>query len=284
MVLSFVGAFVFVGIAVVTNQGIAYESFEYISRKTEATDFDGFGEDVVSNVKFTFDSANDEYTEFLADASGELNDGISYFLNFLANVDDLTKGEHSTLIDGYDVYLSNFASSQTAYDSYISAYQYAVEAGGTTYATNLVSSKEDALAKAYLATYESGSEFFKDLASIVKKYAFSSGYTYACESYMIKIGLCDYACDEIFASSRTSAYQVDSNALVSTFNNFCLNASDYDDGDLLINNNFKSFVDNLNDLDIYSWAGNYAEYVSGLTTTLVTKAQTAHSFFDGGNF
>lgn len=280
MVLSFIGAFTFVGIAVVTNQGIEFESYNYISKKINETDFSEFEANVKSNVKLVYGASRDEYTEFLADASAELNEGVEFFINYLAILSDLQKGDHNTLISGYDDYLQKFSKSKNAYDAYISAYEKAVETSGATYACNLVISSEKVLSNAYVECYESGSSFFKNLVQIVHKYSFgNNGLTYSCQKYLIKVGLSDYVVEQVFTDTRGV---IASNQLKIVFDNFCLNGDDFGDEDSVTNSNFKRFVDTLNAHNIYEWAGNYASYVSGLSTA--SDALWAKNFFNEGRF
>jgi len=280
MVLSFIGAFVFVSIAVVTNQGIEFESFSYISRKSDETDFSEFEENVTSNVKLIYGASNDDYTEFLAKACGEMNEGIDYLLDFLATQSDLQKGDHNTLIDSYDAYLQKFDTAKDAYDEYISSYAKAEETSGATYACNLVISSEKVLSTAYAECYKSGSVFFKNLVNVVREYSFDDmGLSYSCQNYVIKIGLCDYVVKQIFTATRGN---MDSNALKISFDYFCLYGESFSDDDVVTNSDFKDFVEILNSLNIYEWAGNYASYVTGLSNA--TDALWAKNFFDEGRF
>jgi len=280
MVMSFIGAFTFVGIAVVTNQGIVFESYKYISKKVEETDFNEFQTKVITNVKLTYGSAKDDYTEFLADASAELNEGIDFFLDFLAIESDLQKGDHNTLIDGFDDYLQKFDKANDAYDEYISAYSKAEETSGETYACNLVVSSEKVLSTAYADCYKSGSAFFKNLSRIVREYSFDNmGLSYSCQNYLIKVGLCDYVVKQVFTDTRGN---INNNELKIVFDNFCLNGDGFGDEDIVTNNNFKRFVDILNSHNIYEWAGNYDLYASGLSNA--SEALWAKNFFDEGRF
>lgn len=280
MVLSFIGAFVFVGIAVVTNQGIAYESYAYVLKKTDETNFSGFQQNVKSNVKLIYGASRDEYTEFLADASKEMNEGIAYLLDFLAIEDDLQKGDHNTLINSYDEYLANFALAKKAYDDYLVAYARAEETSGGDYATSLVVSSEKVLSDSYLNCYKSGSVFFKNLVRIVNQYSFNnSGFLYSCQRYIIKVGFCDYVVKQVFTETRGN---ITTNSLKIIFENYCINADGFGDDDVITSTNFKRFVNVLNSLNIYEWAGNYAVYAPTLANS--GDALWAKNFFDEGRF
>ncbi|NCB48129.1 MAG: hypothetical protein EOM55_00640 [Clostridia bacterium] len=280
MVMSFIGAFSFVGIAIVTNQGIEFESYKYIIKKFDETDFSAFESNVKANVKLTYGSSNDKYTDFLANACAELNEGINYFLDFLAIESGLQKGDHNILIDGFNDYLQNFDKANDAYDDYMSAYSKAEDTSGATYACNLVISSEKMFSDAYLKCYKSGSLFFKNLARIVREYSFDNmGLSYSCQNYAIKVGLCDYVALEVFTVTRGN---IDINQLKIIFDNFCLNGDSFGDEDVIINNNFKKFVDILNLLNIYEWAGNYNAYATSLSNA--SDALWAKDFFDEGRF
>jgi len=241
MVLSFVGALVFVGIAILTNQGITYQSFEYISEVRSKTDFSEFEDNVHLNVRSSYGASGDNYAEFIADSSRELNSGIDYFLNFLSVETNLTKGDHNTLMNGYDNYCLSLDEAQDAYDKYMKAYA-SVESG--IYAQNLLLRYEEFFVKKYLACYQAGSDFFKDLVSTVSEHYFEGkGLNYACQRYLIKVGLSDFACNTMLDLSREA---FDASDLKLSFENFVTNEANYADSDIVTNSNFLNFVSTLN--------------------------------------
>ncbi len=280
MVLSFVGAIVFVGFAVVTNQGIAYESYNYITIKYAETEFDEFGTDVRANVKLVYGAARDEYTEFIADAIFELNDGADYLLDYLALEGDLPKGEHNALTGTFNNYLLKFQQAKILYTEYMSAYDKAVETGGASYASNLVISAEKKFCDAYVDCYRAGSVFFKTFANTVRKYSFEGGaLPYGCQSYAIKVGLCDYVISQVFTPTRGV---IGTNSLKIIFENYCLNSDRYGDDDIILSNDFKRFISTLNSLNVYEWAGNFEVYVEKISNK--TDATWANAFFNAGRF
>ena len=128
MVISFVGIIVFVAFAVVNNQNISYEAYNYISLSSKSLDFSTFESNVNNNMRTSYADGNpengkiDEYAKYINKAISELNKANEHFLNYLAVEKDLTKGEQDKLRELYGNYLSKFDDSKKAYNDYILAY------------------------------------------------------------------------------------------------------------------------------------------------------------------
>lgn len=284
MVLSFIGALAFVGIAIITNQGITFESYNYISKKSVDTKFEEMQDDIYTNVKKYHGASSNDYTDFLVNANKELNDGISFFLNYLSIEEALQKNEHNILISAYDNYLSKFQSVQTAYKDYMKAYNAFADlnAENPIYAQTLLKNKEFIVSSAYADCFKSGSAFFKELVNTVKSYSFSGAFLpYSCQRYLIKVGLCDYVVKQVFTPTRDEI-NINLNSLKIIFDNYCANADGFSDRETITNSNFLKFTTTLNAVNIYEWAGNFNSYVLTLSPSLATEAQAAKIFFNEG--
>lgn len=286
MVLSFIGALAFVGIAVITNQGIEFESYAYISRKITEANFADTQQKISDNVKLSFGMSSNKYTSFLVEANKEMNDGISLFLDYLSIERTLQKGEHNALISSYDSYLSKHQKVRSAYVNYKTTYDTIDSLSGDEkiYAQNLLKSQEFTLSSLYADCYKSGSAFFKILINTVKSHSFSGApLPYSCQRYLIKLGLCDYVVKQVFTPSRDNI-DINQNTLRVAFGKYLSTANGLSDDVAITNTNFLNFITTLNAINVYEWAGNFSSYVLTLSPSLAAKAQSAREFFNGGNF
>ena len=302
IVLSFICIVVFVGIAIFNNQNISYEAYNHIIAAHNKTDFKGLQTKIVSNVKnLSIEGSTqadvrwytDYYATYISDAIDELNDGIDYYIDYLVFEEGLTKGEQDKLINLYNKYISSFKGSNKAYVSYMQAYESCLDRiqnhfGDADFAIANLRSKAVYLVKGYAGCYERGSEFFKYLVSMVNKYNLSSSglHSYTGQSYMIKVGLVDYSLEFVYDNmdkkilEQTYVENVKNNALVDSFYDYTKNAGKYGDDDSVVNSNFKQFINNLNCLNIYEWAGNTVDYTATLSEELQAKSNYAKNFFN----
>ena len=293
IVLSFVGIVVFVGIAIFNNQNIAFEAYNYIVATQSSKDFNQLQTNIRNKFKATYDGLSDTYANFIDSAITELNEGIDYFIDYLVFEDKITKGEQDKLTSLYKNYVKSFEATEESYSLYTESYEDAkkkIEEDHeyANYAKELVNKRAVYVVRNYYSCFTNGSDFFKYLTKIVNKYNMdNSGYfSYKGQSYMIKVGLVDYAnnfiLDNMDKKERGQTYETSAtaNALVNTYYSYLANAEDYNDSQCLTNNDFREFKNNLNSLDIFEWAGNYENYTATLTEDLKTKSSNALSFFN----
>ena len=175
IVVSFIGIIVFVCIAIFNNQNISYEAYSYIAYTHKSTDFKSLQNNIKNNVKSAYGEGADSYVNYINTAITELNEGIDYFIDYLAYEDGLTKGEQDKLINLYDDYLYMFDKVDSDYKSYVDAYEEArvqVENDyeGSDVALNKLKSWGYILVSDYTGCYTNGSKFFKYLVEMVDIY------------------------------------------------------------------------------------------------------------------
>ncbi|MBR1985020.1 MAG: hypothetical protein IKA31_04690 [Clostridia bacterium] len=294
IVVSFIGIIVFVGIAIFNNQNIAFEAYSYIAYTHKSTDFKTLQNNITNNVKADYyDSEMDSYAKYINTAITELNAGIDYYIDYLVFEDELTKGEQDKLINLYDSYLGMFSKVNEDYKSYKDAYEEArvqVENDyeGSDVALNKLKSWGFILVRDYTGCYEKGSEFFKFLVEMVDTYDQNSSglYSYTGQGYMIKNGLVDYSLEFVLyninerVNGRTHQANARSNALVENFYDFVSTSKKFTDKSTVTNTNLRVFINNLNQLNIYEWAGNNSNYLKTLSDDLKQVSNSALTFYN----
>lgn len=293
IVLSFIGIVIFVGIAIFNNQNITFESYNYIIFTHNSKDFKTLQTNITNNVKTVYGGSSDVYANYINSAITELNEGIDYFLDYLVFEDELTKGEQDKLTSLYDKYLGGFTETETSYKIYMQAYEEArkqIEENyqQADYAIANVKAKGVSLVRSYVSCYDYGSDFFKYLVNLVNRYNLNGSnlYSYKGQSYMIKVGIVENTLEFVFDNMNKKANDlayvedIKTNELVDTYYDYLANAENYGDDDSVINTNFRQFINNLNCLNIYEWAGNYTEYTKFLSDDLKQKSDSAKTFFN----
>jgi len=297
IVISFLGIVAFVGIAIFNNQNISYEAYNYIESNMQETDFQQLQNDIRAKVKVSYGGASDSYANFINSAIIELNEGINYYNDYLAVENNILKGEQDKLIELFDDYVGAFNLTVEAYNVYTQAYEYAriqIEEAHeqSDYAQANLNAKGAYLVKTYVNCYVCGSKLFKNLAKIVDKYSLFNThlFSYKLQSYMIKNGMVDYSLDFVVENMNKrindNAYSASASSfkLIEKFYDYLNNETKYYDSEVLTNENFKTFKNDLNCLDIYEWAGNYSNYLIQLKEDLRAKASFAYTFFNNGKF
>ena len=307
IVVSFVCIIVFVGVAIINNRSIAYEGYNYIVSTRNKTNFSVTQNGISENLRIRFNEMDkDPLGEFINKAGIELNKGIDFFVDYLSLEDNLTKGEQDILVRGYKNYTNSFLNVKEAYISYLEAYKeaedkYNNDYQNSDYAVETANAKGLYIVTTYIEAYRKGSEFFKDLIKITNKYMLPnlSYQTYKAQSYMIKIGYVDYSLESRFNENGIRIdtgiidilnerlrikdfkdYNLNNNSSVRAFNRYMITSNNFADKDYLTNNEFKEFSNNLNDLNIFEWAGNYEVYYKTLSDSLKTKASSSKVFYN----
>lgn len=293
MVVSFIGILVFVGIAIFNNINISYEAYNYIYSLHNKTDFNKLQNNIYNNVKTQYNGTNDDYARFINSSITEINLSIDFYLDYLANEDSLSKGEQDKLCSLYDEYIKGFSQSQKDYDQYTIAYEEAKAKiennhNDSNYAKAVLKAKSVELIKNYAKCYQNGSEFFKYLASIVQKHSFNGKayHTYTGICYMIEVGLVDNSIGHVISDMNIKLKNAEFDKsivdydIVNNYYKFLSTKSSFSQKDTLKNNSLLAFVNNLNSLDVYEWAGNYEKYNLNLSDSLKSKSERAKSFYD----
>ena len=299
MVIAFIGIIVFVAFAIITNQNVSYEAYNYISSYYQNSDFSSFESKVNSNMRETYDDGQewhgniDTYAIFLNTAIRELNNGSKHFLNYLSCEKDLTKGEQDNLKNLFNKYTSSYDNAKKAYDDYMVSYQDADNQFNhhhdeSDVALSIVKSKCIYFVEIYADCYVQGSKFFKALVDLVDKYTFKNSKTFSFkdEVYLIKVGTVDGCIDFVYLNMRnkkdSKSYEINARNydLVDCFYDVLNIENNFKDENSIINENFQNFILNLNKLNIYGWASNYESYKNSLVKQeMINACENAHSFF-----
>ncbi len=307
IVVSFICIIVFVGVAIINNRSIAYESYNYIVSTRDKTNFSQIQNGIKNNLYIRFNSMDkDPLGEYINKAGIELNNGINFFVDYLSQEDGLTKGEQDKLVSGYKSYAESFSEVSNAYFSYLEAYKEAENKYNNAYedsdyAVETANAKGLYIVTTYIQAYKKGSAFFKDLAEITNKYMLPNlNYqTHKAQSYMIKLGFVDYSLDSTYNElgikqevgiteilnerlriKDYSNYDLNNNSNARAFNNYVNTCNNISDKDYLTNASFREYTNTLNELNIYEWAGNYNKYYASLSDNLKNKAQSTKTFFN----
>ena len=291
VVVSFIGVIVFVTIAVVNNRNITYEGYNYVCLTRDQTDFATLHTNIETKVKNEYGGTSDPYAIYIDDAVKELNGGIDYLLDFLAFQDRLTKGEQDKLVWGYDKYVKAFDETVTAYNSYAAMYdeisRLSGEGKNTSSEKDTLKIRGITLVETYATCYEAGSDFFKELLSLVKSYTLpnNSYTTYAMQTHMIKVGLVDFSLEFVKTNMEEkrkgeSVLEVGASENINRFYKFRTSCKTKSETDAFTNADFKTFTNDLNSLNIFEWAGNFEKYNKTLTAENLNKSTSARIFFN----
>lgn len=289
LVLSFAGIILIVGVVIVKNNSISYEAYEYISLKKEEEDFPFLKTSIDTNVNLEYAVVGDAYARFLGDATASLEGGIDHFLDYLALEPDLNKGEQDNLISLYSSYFDKFIKLKEVYEDYLEVYKKADNATDEDVdkqaKINDVKTYEIALIKRYIRFYEDGSKLLKDLAAITKKYALGKGgkFSYLDECYMLKVGLSDYVIKDVFFGKDGEFLKkrkdLQTLEIKNIYDMFCTRYSNVLEN-VLSSDQFKNFVETLNKIDVYEFAGNYDNYLQTIKGDLKHRVEMARDFFN----
>lgn len=293
MVMSFIGILVFVGIAIFNNINISYEAYNYIYTLHNKTDFNTLQNNIYNNVKTKYNGQYDDYARFINSSITQINMGIDFYLDYLANEDKLSKGEQDKLCSLYDSYIKSFSETQKDYNQYTFAYDEAkikieTNHNDANYAIVNLRARGVELVKNYAKCYQNGSKFFKYLVSVVQNHCFDgkSYHVYTGLCYMIKVGLIDnsivYVMSDMNIKLNDSGFNksITSYDLVDSYYDFLQKESSFSQKVTITNNSLLAFINNLNSLDVYEWAGNFGKYTENLSDTLKQKSKSAKSFYD----
>jgi len=293
IVISILGIVIFTGIVIFKNQNIAYEAYNYIATTRDNTDFDSLQTNINNNVKNVYGGSGDQYAQFINSGITQLNNGIDYFLDYLVHEDKLSKGEQDKLISLYDNYISGINTTHSRYNTYMQAYNNAKKQiednyEEADYAIANVKAKGANLVKAYVDCYNNGSKFFKYLAEVVNIHTLNNThkYSYTAQSYMIKVGMLDYSMDFVVQNMNKKindlAYteNIKDNELVNNYYLYLANEDKFADAESVTVTSLRQYLNNLNCLNTYEWAGNYNNYLNTLSENLKQKATSAKSFYD----
>lgn len=280
MLLSFVGILVFVSIAFINSQNTSFEAYNYVYNNKQVLYLDETVENINNNVKIRYGAKDDVYASFISMAVSDISKGIDYFLNYLALQDNITRGEQDRIIRSFDNMSNELSIVNNAYNEYMEAYKIAQEQSGAEYAAQNVIAREIYLIDRYIVFYNAESLLLKNIVEIIQEYSMEQ-VSYEGLTYLIKAGLSEGVIREVFVGeSQEDRGDIANNELANTFYEFDIRSTRFSNKDVVLNEILRTFVEDLNHLNIYSWAGNYEGYIANLTGTTRARAISAKSFFD----
>ncbi len=280
MLLSFVGILVFVSIAFINSQNTSFEAYNYVYNNKQTLNLDETIENINNNVKIRYGARDDVYASFISVAVSDISEGIDYFLNYLALQDNITRGEQDRIIRSFDNMSNELSIVNNAYNEYMEAYKIAQEQSGAEYAAQNVIAREIYLIDRYIIFYNAESLLLKNIVEIIQDYSMEQ-ISYEGLTYLIKTGLSEGVIREVFVGeSQEDRGDIANNELANTFYEFDIRSTRFSNKDVVLNESLRTFVEDLNHLNIYSWAGNYDGYIANLTGTTKARAISAKSFFD----
>ncbi|MGN0798457.1 MAG: hypothetical protein ACI4L7_02735 [Christensenellales bacterium] len=282
MIVSLIGILAFAGVAIVKNRNIAYEAYGYITTGIEHRDFEQSFDNFRTNVFFRYSGTDDRYMLLVNKAVSSALDGCKYYLDYMSVLPDISKGEQDKAEKNFDDFISSYEKTLTDYDIYREAYKNAVAESGSATAITIVESKEGNLVYSYINCYNQMTKLLMSLRDIVSKYAFEGNLTYEAQAPIITAGLAQKAINDVFRGNSRSDWldiYASTNQNIADFEKFLQKSKDYSSSMEVANTDFKNFVNNLNSLDIYSWAKDYEGYTDSLVGEKKTKSQSAYSYF-----
>ena len=260
MVVSLVGVFLFVGIAIFTNQNISYEAYNYIKHGYQTNNFVALSQNVETNIKIDYGKEKDDYASYINSAIYTLNNGINHFLDYLSIEDSLTKGEQDIMRNLFDEYINSFNICSVACKDYKDAYEYAKyifenNHEQSDYAIANLRARNVYFIEQYINCFEKGSKLFKNVVEVVNNYSFNSlsSFSYSELYYIVQVGTVDYTLENIKADMRIKLgdtqfeKKVRDYDLVDSYYDFYNNHAKFSDANIL-NTDLREFVDNLNSL------------------------------------
>ena len=282
MFLSFAGIIVFSCIAVISSNNIAYEAYNYLTVNMASLELDDFGSNVNRDVRASHGGSEDPYVSYLTTFILDTKNTFSYYLDYLALDDVISKGEQNVLIDDFKSCLNAKNDCKATYDSYMIAYSKATE--GTENAEEYVKT----FAREFIYEY---AELYNRLATLqLDLYKATKINVVKVESFdfqknIVMTGLSsavvkDLYNEENIKKDSSSRALISENANYQTYASYKEKIKSYSNKRMVLDARFQSYVYNLNALDIFSWAKDYDNYLLTLNNALREKATNAKAFFD----
>lgn len=275
MLLSFAGIIVFSTIAIINNQNVSYEAYNYVVAQRRIVEIKKFVIDVDNNVKLQYGAASDPYASFIGTTIKENDNALGYYLNYLALGEQIYKGEQNQIIINFNNYISKVNTCKKILEEYKVAYEEARNNSGSFALSNVIA-KEKYFIDNYVQLYHSQVTLVRSVENVISKNIVKNK-PYSYQVWLIKIGMSNGAIEQVFKEERLN---IATNELANNYYDFLASCVSYSDNDLVDNLDLYEFVDNLKALDTVMWAQDYYKYYSQINNSLKAKAKTAKDFFD----
>ena len=287
MVVSFVGIMVFVTVAIINSRDVAFEAYNYVSTNKENLEIEALVSDIDDNVKLGPGILNNEYTSFIGSAVLETSRGIDYFLDYLSSDGDITRGEQDKIIKSFDSVSVEVTNVRNLYNNYLLEYKAAEEQGWGEFATARVKGSEEELVEKYVLLFNTEYTLLKNIVEVLQE-NFDLVLSYNSQTYLLKSGLASGGILEVFQNGykqyspddSESRLEISSCQKVDDYYDYLRTCTQFSNKDVMLNDTLRQFVDDLNQLNIYSFVSNFEGYVENLYGTLRVRAENAKAFFD----
>ncbi len=292
MIVSLIGILVFAGVAIIKNRNIAYEAYNYISTGIEKENFDDMfdkfkkasdsGDEANEGcVVYRYGGTDDKYMSFVNSAVMKGLAGCKTYLDYMAVLPNVTKGEQDNAEKCFDQFISAYKKTLASYDIYVAAYKNAKVSKGERNAVAIMESKEGNLVSTYIICYNELTSLLLSLHDIVSKYAFEGEMTFEAQSPIITAGLAQKAISNIFLGTSRNEWldiYATTNQDIKNYEAYVENSQSSSSNLEITNTDFRNFVNNINSLDTYSWAKNYEDYNASLIGEKKSKSEKAYSY------
>lgn len=283
MFLSFAGIIVFSCIAIISNNNITYEAYNYLTNNKSTLGLSDLKTKVDANIRTYHGAKDDPYAYFLGTLILDTFDTLDYYLDYIALDDMLSKGEQNTLIEDFKACVDIKKKCEDVYSDYMFAYTKANE-GVEEYASNLVVFYEKDFLREYKNLYNCVANLQLDLYKVCK-INIVKVESYDFQKYIVKTGIASYAVETLYSEENISKLSgertvIKESSVYKNYNSYSLKSAYFNNSGMIANSNLQNYVNNLDTLDIFLWAKNYNEYLTTLNNSLREKAFDAKTFFD----
>ncbi len=168
IVAALFGIIVVVAITLIGKNDVEQKTYDVLMEKQASIN----AEVLISNAATVRNSKTvtdkNKYSEASAQMISELNGAIEYYFYYIPVLNELTTNNKTNIVNGYDKYIKALKTAQTNYNSY----------KATLDATDSTSSSIGAASAHFVLSlndaYKIGSEFYKQLRSIINKDAYEN--------------------------------------------------------------------------------------------------------------
>lgn len=269
------GIIVVVAVTLIGKNNVEQKTYDVLMEKQESINT----EVLISNASTVRNSKNvtdkNIYSEASAQMIYELNDAIGFYFYYIPVLNDLTTKNKSTIVNGYEKYIKALKVAQTNYNSYKST----LDAVDST--SSSISAASAHFVLSLNEAYKVGTEFFKQLRSIINKDAYEnfSFKNWVCISFEAVNFQSDKLINIIFTEMlKQKEGQVVENLstnknylnFIALKNYFSANRAK---GEELSNVDISAFVKNYNEVaKIANFWADVSAYKNALATTSVERA------------
>ena len=283
IVVALIGILVVTGIIIIRNRNIQHEAYNTINVKISENNFEPVSTGA-NALRSSYEGPIDEFSVYVDDIIGHLNEGIDFYLNYLSLIEDVSRGEQDKLIDKYVNYVNALIEAEDALKFYNETYE---KSAVEETIKRQIPALSGTFVLKYNTAYQKGSEFFKELVLVVNKYLYESAVVNnGIEMRHILINAFSDRTIAFVENNMESRIQMSTNleslsdnqdyknfvALVSSFDTF-------EATDALINDiGFNGFALNASKIDIVKLIVEDTEYYNTLTEEQKTVATSVNNY------